>query len=71
MRDVTIDGKPTVKLRCPKCGVWGEIDDDQYEGRVSVYHDGCDFHETHNFRELRDKKVPPWMSDDGERVRPL
>lgn len=41
------------KLKCPGCGVWGELDDDQFHGRVSVDHDadGCPghYHETHDF----------------------
>lgn len=40
-------------LKCPGCGRWGEIDEDQIRGRVSVDHgaDGCPggYHETHNF----------------------
>lgn len=42
-----LDGKPEKKLRCPKCGVWAYIDDDQFHGRVSLHHDvpGCGFHE--------------------------
>ncbi len=55
------DGQPTRLLRCPVCGVWGEIDDDQFAGRISVEHSigpddlhpdaphgesGCTFHET-------------------------
>lgn len=47
------DGEEVVQLRCPGCGVWGDLDDDQLHGRVSVDHaaDGCPggFHETHDF----------------------
>lgn len=39
------------KLRCPGCGEWASIDDDQFNGRVSVFHDveECGFHETIDF----------------------
>jgi hypothetical protein len=40
-----LDGKPAVQLKCPKCGVWGYIDDDQYHGRVSTLC-SCGYHET-------------------------
>jgi hypothetical protein len=47
------DGAVVVKLRCPGCGHWGEINDDQFHGRVSVDHTscgcGCTYHETHDF----------------------
>lgn len=42
-------------FRCP-CGQWAYLDEDQWNGRVSVDHasDGCpaNFHETHNFGAL-------------------
>lgn len=43
-----------IKLRCPSCGTFADIDDDQYRGRVSVEcgTPGCAFHETHNFAQL-------------------
>lgn len=49
------------ELRCPGCGAWGRIDDDQLHGRVSVDHsgddapvtvyapEGCTFHETRDW----------------------
>lgn len=47
------DGEPVWKLRCPGCGVWADVDDDQLNGRVSVHHDkaegGCGFHETRDW----------------------
>jgi len=45
---------PLIKLRCPACGIFAEMDDDQYHGRVSVEcaAPGCVFHETHNFALL-------------------
>jgi hypothetical protein len=43
-----------VKLQCPTCGVWGDLDDDQLHGRVSVecQTPGCSFHETHDFSRM-------------------
>lgn len=41
-------------LECPSCLKWGELDDDQFHGRVSVDHEadvGCGYHETHDFAE--------------------
>lgn len=39
-------GRPVREYRCPTCSAWSVIDDDQFHGRASMYHDGCDFHET-------------------------
>jgi hypothetical protein len=41
-----------VKLRCPACGVFADMDSDQYHGRVSVECECGGFHETHNFAQL-------------------
>ena len=51
---VSLDGVLTWKLRCPLCKCWGEIDDDQLHGRVSLQcgNDGCSFHETHDLSQL-------------------
>jgi hypothetical protein len=58
LRTVIRDGEPQWQLRCPGCGSWGDIDDDQLHGRVSVEHTvgtddrgnycstGCGYHET-------------------------
>jgi len=46
--EATRDGKPIKKLRCPDCGIFGQIDDDQFHGRVSVLCE-CGFHETIDF----------------------
>lgn len=50
IRSIISDGRPVWQLQCPGCGAWGEIDDDQLHGRVSVDHtdSGCSFHETHD-----------------------
>ena len=52
IRHVTRDGAPVIKLRCPSCGVFADMDDDQYRGRVSVDCECGAFHETHNFAQL-------------------
>lgn len=54
----TLDGKPNVSFKCPSCGSWGDIDDDQFNGRVSVWHgpdSKCTFHETINIKEKGQK----------------
>lgn len=47
-RTVTRDGLGIYEAECPRCGVWGEVDDDQWNGRVSIDcpTEGCPFHET-------------------------
>lgn len=53
LRQVVRDSGVIFLLRCPGCAVWGEIDDDQLHGRISLHHDeadgGCGYHETHDF----------------------
>ncbi len=56
LKHIKLDGKPAVKLRCPKCGVWAYMDDDQYHGKVSVDCSNCDYHETHNFKKGKDEE---------------
>ena len=43
---------PFATVRCPGCKGVGHIDQDQYEGRVSIRCDNesCDYHETHDLR---------------------
>lgn len=38
-------------FECPGCGAWANLDDDQFHGRVSVWHVDCPggYHETHDF----------------------
>jgi hypothetical protein len=48
LRHVLRDGEWIWQLRCPRCGKWGLIDDDQLRGRVSILHEECGFHETHD-----------------------
>ena len=53
-RGVTSDGVAEFLFECPGCGTWAHLDDDQWNGRVSVDHasDGCKggYHETHNYQ---------------------
>ena len=51
VKEVMLDGKVVRKARCPGCGTWGVIDDDQFHGRVSILCE-CGFHETMNLAEL-------------------
>jgi hypothetical protein len=43
------DGETVWQLNCPACGKWGDLDDDQLRGRVSVQHEECGFHETRDY----------------------
>jgi hypothetical protein len=55
IKRVKRDGEIIVKLKCPKCGLWGDLDKDQFFGMVSVLCD-CGFHETINFSSLEQKR---------------
>lgn len=55
------------ELRCPECGRWSGIDDDQLHGRVSVDHTGtwsplipggCTFHETRDWAATAEDVTP-------------
>lgn len=47
MRLAVRDGEELLYGRCPGCGEWAELDDDQIHGRVSTLHDpGCGYHDT-------------------------
>lgn len=48
LRQILRDDVLVWLLRCPGCGEWGELDDDQLRARVSVQHE-CGFHETRDF----------------------
>ncbi len=50
LKEVTRDGEPITKLKCPGCEQWGDMDDDQLNGRISTWCD-CGFHETINFKD--------------------
>lgn len=71
VRSVRQDGVIVWKVKCPRCLTWGEVDDDQWNGRVSLkcgerfLHRPCNWHETVNFKALLDAKV----AELGERER--
>lgn len=48
----TTDGKPSIKFKCPGCDEWGNIDNDQFHGNVSIDCVDCEFHDTVNIAEL-------------------
>jgi len=60
LRVVSRDGEQVVKLQCPGCGQWCDLDDDQYHGRVSVWHDvpGCGYHQTVDFENDERVRFP-------------
>ena len=35
-------------FRCPDCGLVGDVDEDQWFGRVSIQCPECEYHETRN-----------------------
>ncbi len=39
--------EPFAVVRCPGCQGAGAIDLDQFQGKVSIDCDNCDYHETH------------------------
>ncbi len=43
--------KEFATFNCPKCNLYGTIDKDQYEGKISIQCPNCDFHKTINFRQ--------------------
>ena len=52
VKDILLDNQPARKFKCPDCNVWGYIDDDQYNGRVSILCN-CGFHQTINLKEIK------------------
>lgn len=52
-RNIKRDGETVRQIECPGCGVWGDIDEDQYHGRISIDCPECEFHETVNISEFR------------------
>lgn len=50
LRKVTVDGEPAYHFACQGCGTLGLLDDDQFNGRVSVLcPESCGYHETRDF----------------------
>lgn len=52
-RWVSLNGEAVIQARCPGCGQWGEIDGEQYIGRVSIDCPDCEYHETHDLSKAR------------------
>ena len=48
-------GKEIIKFKCPICGIWGTIDEDQFNGRISIDCPNCEFHETINLKSELDR----------------
>jgi hypothetical protein len=58
LRTVRRDDAMIWQFRCPECHHWGDIDDDQLHGRVSLDHTNCEhkaddrcpctFHQAHD-----------------------
>lgn len=67
LRSVKRDDVLVWEGECPTCGVWGELDDDQIAGRVSIQcpKEGC-FHETLNLRAQLDEWAAPSRSHGQE-----
>lgn len=55
LRSVVRDGKRILKMHCPSCGVWADIDADQFYGRTSILC-ACGWHET--LRMLDESATP-------------
>lgn len=51
---VSLDNILTWKFHCPKCKIWGYIDDDQFKGITSILCE-CGFHETIDLADLLDR----------------
>jgi len=67
LKRVNRDGKFVIKLKCPRCEVYGEIDDDQYHGRISIQcTDECGFHETINFLSVNQWIQGKWIQNEHE-----
>lgn len=54
IKRVTRDGDVVVQVKCPDCGVWGDVDKDQFFGLVSIKCD-CGHHATVNFAAYEHK----------------
>lgn len=54
----SVDGQYVHQLLCPQCGEWGDIDDEQFFGLVSIQHE-CGFHENIN---LERSKSVEWVT---------
>ena len=45
---VVRDGEFVRQYKCPGCQNWGDIDEDQFHGTVSIDCPNCEYHETIN-----------------------
>lgn len=52
LRNVVRDGEQQIQLKCPGCGQYGDIDGDQFRGRVSIDCPDCEYHETVNLAKV-------------------
>ena len=50
VKQVILENNLMWKFRCPVCGTWLYIDDDQYNGRVEI-RCGCRFYETIDLKQ--------------------
>lgn len=57
--------KLITKLKCPGCGQWGEIDDEQLQGHVSIDCPDCEFHETIDFTSVAVVYESKWEPTGG------
>jgi predicted RNA-binding Zn-ribbon protein involved in translation (DUF1610 family) len=67
---VTGSGEQLWKFRCPDCGKWAYIDDDQLCGRVSIDHtgEGCTFRQNLDLSGLTGEQAPsPRAVEDAAR----
>ena len=46
------NGIEILEVRCPECGLLASVDSDQYKGKVSMDCVECDYHETHDLRDI-------------------
>jgi len=51
IKRVKRDGLVVVKFLCPNCSIWGDIDQEQFFGIVSIQCD-CGFHKSINLHIL-------------------
>jgi hypothetical protein len=51
LRMIERDGQPVKQLRCPHCGLWADVDDDQARGVVSVICPQCRHHDQRDWRK--------------------
>ena len=50
---VNATDKEYATFNCPKYNLFGIIDKEQYEGKISIQCPNCDFHKTIDFRQVK------------------